>query len=626
MHGNANRREPANLPCSKWKSTCPESVSQMLKPSNSGRVLVLGEDTRNFLAVIRSLGRSGLDVHVAWCPLNSPALKSKYIRRCHILPEYRSDDAGWLEAFNALLREEQFELILPCTDGTILPLQMFREQLEDGGRTCLLPADVYRICASKDETYRLASQLEIPLPAQLSASTIGEVRTAAADFGYPLVLKPRTSSSVVNPLSRQAVRKIRRPEDLESAAQAMLGQGEILVQQNFMGRGVGVEVLCKNGEILTAFQHERVHEPLLGGGSSYRKSVPLHPGMLDATHRLIRELRYTGVAMVEYKYNPATGAWVLIEINARFWGSLPLSIAAGLDFPRYLYEMLCRDRTDFPQQYRTGLYARHWSLDLQWMLDNLRADHSNPDLLTVPWLKVASEIWNIVRLRERSDTFVWDDPKPAVADLAGFCEQMTFAVAKRVSLLRKWGRRRAHRAGRGARNVLFVCHGNICRSPFAAAALARIARERLTVASAGYFPKAQRRAPDAAVTAAAKFGIDLEAHRSALVTLADTEAADVIFVFDRANIDALTARFPQARSKMHLLGALDPSGPLEISDPYGGSVGQFLNCYARILRILQDLFGKDCPAKTSGARSQLLEPSADAGEQDFVRLPRGAGY
>jgi len=564
----------------------------MLTVTSGRRVLVLGEDTRNFLAVIRSLGRLGLEVHVAWCPLNSPALKSKYIHRCHILPPYRSDNASWLTTFNALLREQQFELIVPCTDGTILPLQMYRQQLEDGGRAYLLPDDVYQVCSSKEQTYRLASKLEIPLPAQVIASTIADVRAAATRFGYPFVLKPLTSSSTINPSTRQAVQKIRRPEDLESCAQSMLCSGKVLVQQNFTGKGTGVEVLCKDGEVLTAFQHQRVHEPLMGGGSCYRKSVALHPGMLDATRRLMSQLRYTGVAMVEYKQNPETGAWVLIEINARFWGSLPLSIAAGVDFPRYLYEMLCHGRTDFPQQYRPNLYSRNWGLDLQWMLDNVRADHSNPDLMTVPLPKVAAEIANILLLRERSDTFVWDDPRPAVADLAGFFNQMAFAITRRVGLLRTYEQHRTLRALQGAQRILFTCHGNICRSPFAAAALQRIAPRGITSSSSGYFPKAQRCSPDTAVEAAHRCGIDLAAHRSHVITCADAEAADLIFVFDRNNVEALEARFPQVRSKIHLLGALDPAGSLEIEDPYGGSVDQFLNCYARITGIVRGLFSK----------------------------------
>ena len=553
------------------------------------RVLVLGEDTRSFLAVIRSLGRAGLEVHAAWCPLHSPALRSRYIGRLHRLPEYRSDDPAWLEALNRLLREEAFDLVLPVSDGTILPLQMHREQIAHAERICLLPDAVYRICASKQETYKMAAALGIPVPPQIVATTLDEVRGAARRFGYPLVLKPQTSSSTVNPLARQAVEKVRRKEDLERIAKGMLAGGPVLVQQNFTGRGIGVEVLSKDGEVLTAFQHERVHEPLSGGGSSYRKSVPLDPGMSAAADRLMAALRYTGVAMVEFKQDPRTGAWVLIEINARFWGSLPLSIAAGLDFPRYLYQMLGEGRTRFPQIYRTNVYCRHWSADLQWLRNNLEAGRGDPDLLTLPWRKVAAEIRNFALLREHSDTFVWDDPLPAVSDLTAFFSELGFGAGKRMRWFRELARRRALKALAGARNILVVCHGNICRSPFAAAALQSLTANGSAVSSSGYFPRAQRRAPDAAAAAARRFGIDLATHRSRVLTEAEAAAADLIFVFERRHAEALKARFPRVSKKIHLFGALDPAGSFEIEDPYGGTVEQFANCYGRIRKIARSL-------------------------------------
>jgi hypothetical protein len=58
-------------------------VSQAGLKTYSGRVLVLGSDTRSFLAVVRSLGRAGLEVHVAWCPLQSASLRSRYIAAIH---------------------------------------------------------------------------------------------------------------------------------------------------------------------------------------------------------------------------------------------------------------------------------------------------------------------------------------------------------------------------------------------------------------------------------------------------------------------------------------------------------------------------------------------------------------
>jgi len=62
----------------------------------SRQVLVLGRDIRAFLSVIRSLGRASLDVHVGMCPSDDLALKSRYIKHVHDIPNY--DEAprrGW---------------------------------------------------------------------------------------------------------------------------------------------------------------------------------------------------------------------------------------------------------------------------------------------------------------------------------------------------------------------------------------------------------------------------------------------------------------------------------------------------------------------------------------------------
>ncbi|MFB3041919.1 MAG: ATP-grasp domain-containing protein, partial [Candidatus Poribacteria bacterium] len=141
-------------------------------------------------------------------------------------------------------------------------------------------------------------------------------------------------------------------EALNTNLEILLEQGDVSVQENFIGMGVGVELLAAQGESLFAFQHVRVHEPIMGGGSSYRKSVALDSELLEASTKLLKALNYTGVAMVEFKVNFKTGAWVFIEINARFWGSLPLAVAAGADFPYYLYQLLVMGKRKFPQCYK----------------------------------------------------------------------------------------------------------------------------------------------------------------------------------------------------------------------------------------------------------------------------------
>src|SRR6185437_17106729 len=134
--------------------------------TSGGRVLVLGDDTRSFLTVVRSLGRFGLEVHVAWCPLNSPVLRSRYIAAIHRLPEYRPEGAEWLEALAALLRQTHFDLVIPCHDSGLLPLHEQRARLEPLAPLALPGAEAFDVFFSKRRTYEVAAELQIALPRQ----------------------------------------------------------------------------------------------------------------------------------------------------------------------------------------------------------------------------------------------------------------------------------------------------------------------------------------------------------------------------------------------------------------------------------------------------------------------------
>ena len=62
--------------------------------------------------------------------------------------------------------------------------------------------------------------------------------------------------------------------------------------------------------------------------------------------------------MVEFKWDQATDTFALLEINGRFWGSLPLALAAGVDFPYYLYQIAVGDTPEPPPSYPLGVVAR----------------------------------------------------------------------------------------------------------------------------------------------------------------------------------------------------------------------------------------------------------------------------
>src|SRR6202008_4363917 len=96
-----------------------------------------------------------------------------------------------------------------------------------------------------------------------------------------------------------------------------MGDDVCYLEQYFPGVGIGVSILAHRGRICAAFQHQRVHERPHSGVGSYRVSTRLSSELVGACARVTNALGYTGLAMFEFRQNLATGAWILLEINAR---------------------------------------------------------------------------------------------------------------------------------------------------------------------------------------------------------------------------------------------------------------------------------------------------------------------
>jgi protein-tyrosine-phosphatase/predicted ATP-grasp superfamily ATP-dependent carboligase len=546
--------------------------------SPTRKVLVLGRDTRAFLSVVRSLGRQGLDVHVGWCDPRAAAARSRYVDRIHELPPPSLRDFAWRDRVLAILAREDFDLVIPCNDSAILPLQHCRHDFAPFGDAIYLLDDrAYRIAFDKLESYDLARSLGIAVPRRIRVSTLDDLPAAVGSFSFPVLVKPRASFTADRLGSKHHVRWARSPRELESLVEALLPWGGVGVEETVRGHGAGVEVLAHQGEVLVAFQHVRLHEPPGGGGSSYRCSTELHPELLKATQKFLEALRYTGVAMMEFKIDPERKTWAFIEINARFWGSLPLALAAGVDFPYDLYQMWVEGRRDFPREYRKGVYCRNLVNDLLWTTRTRRTDG----------------LIRLVTLREHLDTLVRDDPWPAVVELgyavhrlARFVGQKAASVVAASRPLRRRRREKARQALRRATQVLFVCKGNICRSPFAHRLAEQLVPRSVRVTSGGYHPEAGRRCPDEAIHAARQIGIDLAPHRSQVVCAEMLLDADVVFVFDGENRRALRERFPWVMPRVHLLGVLGDHATTIIRDPYGRGPDDFRLAYDAIRHSL----------------------------------------
>jgi len=157
-------------------------------------------------------------------------------------------------------------------------------------------------------------------------------------------------------------------------------------------------------------------------------------------------------------------------------------------------------------------------------------------------------------------------------------------------------------------HVTFICHGNICRSPYAAAAFASSLpnpmREQVRTTSSGFISPG-RPAPAEALAAAAKRRVDLSSHISCLIDGEALRSADLIVVMEAGQRREIVRRFGTSENVV-VLGDLDPL-PIEkrtIRDPFGQSEQVFNESYARIDRCLRELLrALQIPAAQPNARA-----------------------
>ncbi len=140
--------------------------------------------------------------------------------------------------------------------------------------------------------------------------------------------------------------------------------------------------------------------------------------------------------------------------------------------------------------------------------------------------------------------------------------------------------------------VLFICTGNLCRSPMAEVLLrARLAsdeeRRHWRVESAGVWAVDGRAASRLAIEEMARRGIDMEAHRSRSVTRELMTQADLVLAMTRSHVASLRAAFPDSISKVHLVSEMVEK-VFDIKDPYGGARSEYQYVAEELARLIEE--------------------------------------
>ncbi|MFC7205394.1 ATP-grasp domain-containing protein [Haloferax namakaokahaiae] len=393
----------------------------------ANRVLVLDTNLRQGIVTLRNLGRHGIEVTAGATTKLNPGAYSKYATHSIRYPSPDGDATAFADAIEAELRERDYDMVVGLGNATIPALTKHRDRFERYTAVPYPPHDLLMVGFDKWYSYQAACDAGIPVPKTVLPDAI-EFDDVEAEVGYPVVLKPRRSHS------RHGVVVCHSQAELEAAYRNRdQSLGSYLVQEYIPSEGeMGVYTLydwSSNLVGLTVQRRLRTNPPE-GGISTLRETI-VHPEAVQYAKQLLGSIDWVGAGMIEYRIDSRDGVPKMLEFNPRFWGSMALSVFAGVEFPYLLYQLVTTGTCDAQKSYRVGVQAQHFAGEVGQLL-------SRPDKLTA-----ARELLRRPDSPRTYDVLSRDDPLAAVAYVALNVQQLTTPLTER--LLRRIRFRRSRR-------------------------------------------------------------------------------------------------------------------------------------------------------------------------------------
>ncbi len=293
------------------------------------------------LGVARSLGRHGVPVFIVD---SEPCVSrfSKYVKHYYRCPA-ETDESNLVEFL--IERSSQRGLLgsvlFASTDEQVRIFSENRQQLAERYIVSVPEWDVVKYLYDKRLTGVLATQCGIPMPTTLTLSCPQDV--LAHDLCFPLVLKPAITPHLVSVTKKKAYRA-NDPQELTALFDQMskvMNPEEIVIQEFIPGGAQNLYSYFgyfKEGRPVVGYAARRLrqHPREFGKATTYAVSACIPQLQVMAT-ALLTGIGYTGMAEVEFMFDPKHERFEFLEVNPRIWGWHTLSIYSGVDLPYIAY-------------------------------------------------------------------------------------------------------------------------------------------------------------------------------------------------------------------------------------------------------------------------------------------------
>jgi carbamoylphosphate synthase large subunit len=375
-------------------------------------VLVLG-DYRQTVTVVRSLARAGYEVTLGTDDPRSSTAFSRYLSGVWT---YSASPQRFLDELEGFLRAERPDFVFVVGESQLRRLAPAAARFGPLATWANAPFDVAVRCFNKSALYALTPSLGIPTLPWRAFTDIHDWRRAAAEMGFPVVIKRRDSSAQI--LERKALICASSAELEAFLAEAHNDpdRAPLVLQKFGAGKRHNCHVAADDGELIAFFQQKVIRTDELddtGIGVS-GVSVPPDARLRAWCAELVRAVGYSGVGCIQFLVDDA-GEACFLEFNARMDSTAALPYRLGYDFPRFAMRIAGAQRAGRRAPSSGAYYAPgkkyHWTYgDVHCWVQAARRGQRSPAQLAAWALRI---VWDA----SSSYHLTWDmlDPMPTLS-------------------------------------------------------------------------------------------------------------------------------------------------------------------------------------------------------------------
>jgi len=293
-------------------------------------ILILDGGHKKTLAIVRTLGMTKRYVLDVGAP-NKRAICffSRYTGHKILMPNPRKEPERYKNAILSLLKIKPYLTVIPVDALSFCLCAEIKQEIEKYSHIRIDEVAKLRNAGNKKYVFALAQKLNIPVPETIFLNADSDTNIDVIKEGQVLKSIQEVGFNYMHYVyNRQALKKHADQYFADHPSETLM------LQEKIEGDGYGFFAFYKKGKCKNYFIHRRLREYPPSGGYSVAAEGVKDEVVKAQGMKILDHLEWDGVAMVEFKKCSNDNTYKLLEINPKFWGSLDLSIANGVNFPQ----------------------------------------------------------------------------------------------------------------------------------------------------------------------------------------------------------------------------------------------------------------------------------------------------